>query len=142
MMILVIFFIIIISFFIFLTKQPVKYSWEDFSKKNVSSSPTAFEIAGGCLYVRNFFKKEDFKKMIILKNKTYQDKLNLDPSEGMQEEIKNIKKEKEGIFTRIYQSFYPGQSAGGLSTRRKKKRRPKFHQVRSYKQRPKQHRLK
>ena len=63
MMILVIFFIIIISFFIFLTKQPVKYSWEDFSKKNASSSPTAFEIAGGCLYVRNFFKKEDFKKI-------------------------------------------------------------------------------
>ena len=31
---------------------------------------------------------------------------------------------------------------GGLSTRRKRKRRPKFHQVRSYKQRPKQHRLK
>ena len=34
-------------------------------------------------------------------------------------------------------------SSGGLSTRRKRKRRPKFHQVRSYKQRPKQqHRLK
>ena len=33
-------------------------------------------------------------------------------------------------------------SNGGLSTRRKRKRRPKFHQVRSYKQRPKQHRLK
>ena len=34
------------------------------------------------------------------------------------------------------------RTSGGLSTRRKRKRRPKFHQVRSYKQRPKQHRLK
>ena len=87
-------------------------------------------------------RKEDFKKMIILKNKTYQDKPKLDPSEDMMKEINTIKKEKEGIFTRIYESFYPGKSFGGLSTRRKRKRRPKFHQVRSYKQRPKQHRLK
>ena len=32
-MITLIVFFMIISFFIFLTKQPVKYSWEDFSKK-------------------------------------------------------------------------------------------------------------
>jgi len=46
MMILIVFFIIIISFFIFLMKKP-----------------SAFENAGGFLYVRNFFKKEDFEKI-------------------------------------------------------------------------------
>jgi len=46
MMILIVFFIIIISFFIFLMKKP-----------------SAFENAGGFLYVRNFFKMEDFEKI-------------------------------------------------------------------------------
>ena len=77
----------------------------------------------------------------------------MDPSQDMKKEIDKIKNEKENIFTKIYDSFFPGQkqlskkknvfARGGLSTRRKRKRRPKFHQVRSYKQRPKQqHKLK
>ena len=68
--------------------------------------------------------------------------LKLYPSQDMIDEIDKIKTQKKGIFKKIYDSLFSGNSAGGLSTRRKRKRRPKFHQVRSYKQRPKQHRLK
>ena len=87
-------------------------------------------------------RKEEFKTNLKIAKYNYNDEPELEPSAEMKKEITNIKTQKKGIFTRIYESL-SGKSAGGLSTRRKRKRRPKFHQVRSYKQRPKQqHKLK
>lgn len=91
-------------------------------------------------------RKEEFKTNLNIAKYNYNGEPKLDPSGDMMEEITKIKKEKNGIITKFYQNFFPAKktdnSSGGLSTRRKRKRRPKFHQVRSYKQRPKQHRLK
>ena len=61
--------------------------------------------------------------------------------EAQEQKKTEIKESRFQRFKNLF-SWRKNPSKGGLSTRRKRKRRPKFHQVRSYKQRPKQHKLK
>ena len=91
--------------------------------------------------------KEDFLLKVKDKSKISQEeleKLKRTDVKDLEAQEQNQTKIKESRFQRFKDFFGLRKKInGGLSTRRKRKRRPKFHQVRSYKQRPKQqHRLK
>ena len=53
--------------------------------------------------------KEEFKTNLKKPEYNYNDEPTLDPSQDMKKEIDKIKNEKENIFTKIYDSFFPGQ---------------------------------
>lgn len=90
--------------------------------------------------------KEDFLNEVKDKIKLSDgdlEKLKRTDVKDLEAQEKKKTEEKESRFKRFMNLFsWRKKTNGGLSTRRKRKRRPKFHQVRSYKQRPKQHRLK